>query len=189
MYSYKTVFAVLFVIACFAPFSARGVDAEDTKATDKTAQQSIRSVRQIVTTKTFAPPVAEFLQQPLASQLVTVNPDGSPQVTVMWFKYEDGALLFTTTTDRVKFRNVQKDSRAVFAVIDPANMYKWVTVHGTLSVVDNRDPVVFYQGLAEHYLNLDADGLAQWKKTALLDNRTVLRLTPTRIRTMGFPQE
>jgi PPOX class probable F420-dependent enzyme len=105
----------------------------------------------------------------------------------MWFKYENGALLFTTTTDRVKFRNMQKDPRVVFTVMDPTNMYKWVTVHGKLSVVDNREPRAFYSGLAEHYL--DAKALAEWRKTAAMDRRTVLRLTPTRITTMGFPQE
>jgi PPOX class probable F420-dependent enzyme len=130
--------------------------------------------------------VAEFLKKPWASQLVTTNPSGSPQATIMWFKYEDGALLFTTTTDRIKFRNMQKDPRATLVVTDSTNMYKWVIVHGKLSVVDNRDPIAFYSGLAEHYLG--AAELAEWRKTAMMDNRTVLKLTPTQIRTMGFPQ-
>ena len=128
---------------------------------------------------------AEFLRRPLASQLVTVNPSGTPQLTVMWFRYEDGSLLFTTTTDRIKFRNQQKDARAVFSVVDPDNMYKWIVVHGKLSV-DNRDPAAFYQGLADHYLAGDA--LEAWRKTAVMDKRTVLRLTPSKVRTMGIAQ-
>ena len=70
--------------------------------------------RQMDMTKTFTQAVKEFLQHLLASQLTTINPNGSPQVTVMWFQQEDGAVLFTTTTDRIKFRNMQKDARAVF---------------------------------------------------------------------------
>jgi hypothetical protein len=70
--------------------------------------------------------------------------------------------------------------------MDPTNMYKWVTVHGKLSV-DNRDPVNFYKSLAEHYLS--GESLEAWRKTAGMENRTVLKLTPTLIRTMGFPQE
>lgn len=171
-----------------APVTARGGDTAEAKAR-QTASSSPRPTRQVVTSKAFSPAVIEFLQRPLAAQLVTINPNGTPQVTIMWFKYEDGALLFTTTTDRVKFRNMQKDPRAALAVLDPANMYKWVIVHGTLSVVDHHDPVAFYQGLARHYLNLDDAGVAEWRKTAMLDNRTVLKLTPTQIRTMGFPQE
>jgi PPOX class probable F420-dependent enzyme len=149
-------------------------------------KHSIRPIRQIIEPKTFPPAVVEFLQQPIASHLVTINPNGGPQVTIMWFKYEDGALLFTTTTDRIKFRNMQKDPRAVLTVMDPTNMYKWVTVHGKLSI-DNREPAAFYRGLAEHYLT--GDSLAAWKETAVMDKRTVLKLTPTHIRAMGFPQQ
>lgn len=188
MRSRKTVFtAVLAALLC-APLTAHGEQADGAKATatqDKKGA-SVRPIRQTITSSTFAPAVVEFLRRPLASQLVTVNPSGSPQVTIMWLRYEDGALLFTTTTDRVKFRNMQKDARAVLTVMDPTNMYKWVTVHGKLSV-DNRDPAVFYRGLAEHYL--EGEGLAEWRKTAVMDKRTVLRLTPTQIRAMGFPQE
>jgi hypothetical protein len=63
-------------------------------------------------------------------------------------------------------------------------MRKWVIVTGTLSV-DNRDPLAFYQSLAEHYL--DEQKLAEWRGTAVWERRTVLRLTPQRIRILGFP--
>ena len=154
-----------------------------TAANEKTTARPSRDLRE---GKTFAPSEVEFLQRPLASQLVTVNPNGSPQLTVMWFRYENGAILFTTTTDRIKFRNQQKDARAVLSVVDPGNMYKWVIVHGKLSV-DNRDPAAFYSSLAEHYLTGDA--LDAWRKMTTMDKRTVLRLTPTRIRSMGLVQK
>ena len=188
MLSPTTVSTLAFVVLLFVPLITPRAEPAGAEATSEKTKEgvSIRPVRQIVMSKAFAPAVAEFLKRPLASQLVTINPSGSPQATIMWFKYEDGTLLFTTTTDRIKFRNMQKDPRATLVVTDPANMYKWAIVHGKLSV-DTRDPVAFYRGLAEHYL--DAAGLAEWRKTAVMDNRTVLKLTPTRIRTMGLPQE
>jgi PPOX class probable F420-dependent enzyme len=141
--------AILIVTAALFFSFPSLVHSEQAQEAGKVQKHSMRPVRQIIEPKTFPPEVVEFLQQPIASQLVTINPDGSPQVTVMWFKYEDGALLFTTTTDRVKFRNMRKDPRATLTVMDPANMYKWVTIHGKFSI-DNRDPAAFYQGLAEH---------------------------------------
>jgi PPOX class probable F420-dependent enzyme len=185
----KIVFISVLTASLVISLTVRSEGADEAKTTGQGAAKgtAVRSARQAITSTTFSPAVTEFLQKPLASQLVTLNPSGSPQVTVMWFKYENGALLFTTTTDRNKFRNMQKDPRAVFTVLDPTNMYKWVTVHGKLSVVDGRDPKTFYSGLAEHYLN--AESLAEWRKTALMDRRTVLRLTPTQITTMGFPQK
>jgi PPOX class probable F420-dependent enzyme len=102
----------------------------------------------------------------------------------MWFRHEEGDFLFTTTTDRIKFRNYRHDPRASLTIVDPENMWKWVIVNGTLSVGD-RDPLAFYRSLAEHYLA--EQRLAEWRRTALLERRTVLRLTPQRIRTMSFP--
>jgi len=144
----------------------------------------MQSMRRTSPAATLSPSVLEFLKRPLATQLATVNPSGSPQQTIMWFRYEEGDFLFTTTTDRVKFRNYQHDPRASLTILDPENMRKWVIVTGTLSV-DSRDPLAFYQSLAEHYL--DEKRLAEWRRTAVLDRRTVLRLTPQRIRTLGFP--
>lgn len=129
--------------------------------------------------------VTEFLQRPLVAHLATVNPSGSPQLTVMWFAFEDGDFLFTTTTGRVKYRNYQQDPRGAFTVIDPENMYRWVIVNGRFSV-DDRDPLAFYRGLAEHYFG--PERAAEFWKTAQLKDRTVLRLTPTRIRTLGFAE-
>jgi PPOX class probable F420-dependent enzyme len=184
----KPIIIVVLTAVLFAPLIANGAEAEGGQAANDRARNGavMRSSRQIVTSTTFSPAVVEFLKRPLGSQLVTLNPNGSPQVTIMWFKYEDGALLFTTTTDRIKFRNQQKNPRAAIAIMDPANMYKWVIVRGKLSV-EKRDPAAFYRGLAEHYL--DDAGLAEWRKTAVMEKRTVLKLTPTQIRTMGFPQE
>jgi PPOX class probable F420-dependent enzyme len=187
MASRSALFVALLGICVGAPEIAGSAELGAKKSMDAavTGKHTVRPVGEAREAKTFASAEVEFLRRPLASQLVTVNPSGTPQVTVMWFRYEDGALLFTTTTDRVKFRNQQRDTRAVFSVVDPTDMYKWIIVHGQLSV-DARDPAVFYRGLAEHYLV--GEGLEAWRKRATMDKRTVLRLSPTKIRTMGFPQ-
>jgi PPOX class probable F420-dependent enzyme len=144
----------------------------------------MQSIRRTSSSATLSRPVIEFLKRPLATRLATVNPRGSPQQTIMWFTYEAGDFLFTTMTDRVKFRNYQHDPRASLTILDPENMRKWAIVSGKLPV-DNRDPLAFYQSFAEHYLG--EKRLAEWRRTAVLERRTVLRLTPQRIRTMGFP--
>jgi len=130
--------------------------------------------------------VEEFLRQPLAALLSMVNPSGMPQQTVMWFKYENGDFLFTTLTGRVKFRNYLRDPRGSVAIVDPDDMFRYVIAEGRFSV-DDRDPVVFYRELGRHYL--DDEGYARWQQTAVTEGRTVLRLTPTRRRIEGFPQE
>jgi PPOX class probable F420-dependent enzyme len=149
-------------------------------------KSSYPTARVSLTLDTFPLVVEEFLRQPLAALLSTVNPSGMPQQTVMWFKYEAGDFLFTTLTGRVKFRNYLRDPRGSVAIVDPDDMFRYVIAEGTFSV-DDRDPVSFYRELGRHYL--DDEGLARWQRTATIEGRTVLRLTPTRRRIEGFPQE
>ncbi len=144
------------------------------------------TARVALTPEAFPAAVEEFLGQPLAATLSTVNPSGTPQQTVMWFKYEGGDFLFTTLTGRVKFRNYLRDPRGSVAIVDPDDMFRYVIASGTF-VVDDRDPVAFYRALGRHYL--DDEGLARWQQTAVTEGRTVLRLIPTRRHIEGFPQE
>ncbi|MHB8647092.1 MAG: TIGR03618 family F420-dependent PPOX class oxidoreductase [Thermomicrobiales bacterium] len=144
------------------------------------------TAREARTPDIFPSVVEEFLRQPLAATLSTVNPSGTPQQTVMWFLYEEGGFLFTTLTGRVKFRNYLRDPRGSVAIVDPDDMFRYVIAGGTFSV-DDRDPVAFYRELGRHYL--DDEGFARWSQTATTEGRTVLRLTPMRRRIEGFPPE
>ena len=54
--------------------------------------------------------------------LATVNPDGSPQTSVVWVGRDGGDLLFSTVEGRVKHRNMVRDPRVSVTVIPrPAN--------------------------------------------------------------------
>ena len=132
---------------------------------------------------TLSPAALDFLNRPLPAHLAMINPSGSPQLTVMWFLVEDGDFLFTTTTERVKFRNFEHDPRAAITIIDPDDMYRWVIVNGSVSI-DPRDPAEFYRTLAHRYLT--DEGYADWAARTTFDNRTVLRVAPRRLRTMGL---
>ena len=53
--------------------------------------------------------------------LATVNPDGSPQTSVMWVGRDGHDLLFSTVEGRVKHRNMRRDPRVSVTVIDSAD--------------------------------------------------------------------
>jgi PPOX class probable F420-dependent enzyme len=52
--------------------------------------------------------------------LATINPDGSPQTSVMWIGRDGSDLLFSTVEGRVKHRNMRRDPRVSVTVIDSA---------------------------------------------------------------------
>ena len=66
--------------------------------------------------------------------LATVNPDGSPQTSVMWVGRDGGDLLFSTVAGRVKYRNMQRDPRVSVTVIDAANPENYVELRGRVSM-------------------------------------------------------
>src|SRR6266516_1611648 len=78
----------------------------------------------------------DLLQQKKAfANLATVNPDGSPQVTPVWFDYTDGAIRVNTAKGRVKHRNMQEGSPVALAILDPDNPYRHVQVRGRVKRV------------------------------------------------------
>jgi len=60
--------------------------------------------------------------------LVTIDEDGSPQVSITWVDTEDGELLINTAEGRRKSRNLHRDPRV--AVLVEADPYRWMSVNG-----------------------------------------------------------
>lgn len=66
--------------------------------------------------------------------LATVNPDGSPQTSVVWVGRDGGDLLFSTVQGRVKHRNMVRDPRVSVSVIDSADPENYVELRGRVSL-------------------------------------------------------
>lgn len=72
----------------------------------------------------------ELLQERNYAQLVTLNPDGSPHVTVLWVDADPDHVLVNTAEGRVKDRNLSRDSRAAVSVVKDGDWYRWLSVSG-----------------------------------------------------------
>jgi len=66
--------------------------------------------------------------------LATINPDGSPQTSVMWVGRDGSDLLFSTVEGRVKHRNMRRDPRVSVSVIDSADPENYVELRGRVSM-------------------------------------------------------
>ena len=86
--------------------------------------------------------------------LATLNPDGTPQTSVIWVARDGDVLVFTTHDQRRKARNLLRDSRAsvtVFAADDP---YRTADIRGTVELVDDPDRRLSVE-LTRRYLGQD----------------------------------
>jgi PPOX class probable F420-dependent enzyme len=66
--------------------------------------------------------------------LATINPDGSPQTSVLWVGRYGNDLLFSTVAGRVKHRNMERDPRVSVTVLDSADPENYVELRGRVSM-------------------------------------------------------
>jgi PPOX class probable F420-dependent enzyme len=105
--------------------------------------------------------------------ITTVNPDGSPQSSVVWVRTDGDDILFSTVKGRVKHRNLQRDPRTTLLVIDPDNPYDYAIVSGKVSFRDDPEGSLIQQ-LSDKYLG------TPWTKDRPDVQRVIARVTPDR---------
>ncbi|HET9111578.1 MAG TPA: PPOX class F420-dependent oxidoreductase [Ktedonobacterales bacterium] len=71
--------------------------------------------------------IREFLNEKRFAVLATINPDGSPQQTVMWYELRGDTIVMNTTLSRVKGKNLRRDPRISVCFEDG---YRFVTITG-----------------------------------------------------------
>ncbi|MGW3511730.1 PPOX class F420-dependent oxidoreductase [Streptomyces sp. NPDC000994] len=72
-----------------------------------------------------------LLDGPVFVVLGTIQPDGSPQLSPVWAKRDGDDVLVSTTVDRRKKKNLDRDARASVVVQDPDSPYEYAEIRGT----------------------------------------------------------
>ncbi|WP_225833956.1 PPOX class F420-dependent oxidoreductase [Streptomyces sp. NK08204] len=72
-----------------------------------------------------------LLDGPVFIVVGTVQPDGSPQLSPVWVKRDGDQILFSTTVDRRKKKNIDRDPRVSVVVQDPEMPYVYGEIRGT----------------------------------------------------------
>ena len=81
--------------------------------------------------------VRAFLEVPHFAVMATINRDGSPQLTVMWYALHptEDVVLLNATRGLLKERNLRRDPRMAICVEDGM---RYVTLSGTAELVEDR---------------------------------------------------
>jgi PPOX class probable F420-dependent enzyme len=87
--------------------------------------------------------------------LVTINADGSPQVSMVWVGIEDDELCIASLSPRRKLENVRRDPRVAVtfeaAASDGEGLLPYLSVLGTARITEGGGPALL-QRLAQVYL-------------------------------------
>ena len=88
-------------------------------------------------TKEDLPRLAEFLKPTKIAVVATVGRDGIPQLTPNWYVYDDGRIAISTTKQRVKYRNLVRNSRLAVCVLTEPLAEEYVAVRGMAEIIDD----------------------------------------------------
>ncbi len=97
-----------------------------------------------------------FLQEPRFAVLGTLNKDGSPQLTTMWYLLEGDTIVMNTKVGRAKERNMRRDPRISICVPDG---YDYVTISGTVEMID--DPEISQRDIYRLAVRYDGEESAK----------------------------
>ena len=87
--------------------------------------------------------VQDFLAGSMKVQVATVNPDGSPHLTTLFYVVHDGLLAFWTYARSQKIRNLQRDPRITCLVEDGSDYFelRGVSMQGKAELVTDQDRI------------------------------------------------
>ncbi|MBP6178964.1 MAG: PPOX class F420-dependent oxidoreductase [Anaerolineales bacterium] len=80
--------------------------------------------------------IPEKLQDLLSNEskahlfLATINSDGSPQVTPVWFNTDEDHILINTAVGRIKDKNMRNRENVALCIADPADPYRYIQIQG-----------------------------------------------------------
>jgi PPOX class probable F420-dependent enzyme len=98
------------------------------------------------------------LESDALAHLVTLNADGSPQVTIVWVGLEGDEIVSAHLFEQQKLRNIRRDPRVALSVETPETnamgLREYVVVHGRATIEEGGAPELL-QELARTYLGPD----------------------------------
>jgi PPOX class probable F420-dependent enzyme len=114
------------------------------------------------------------------AHIATLQPDGSPQVTPVWFDYINGVIRVNTAKGRIKARNMSVGAKVALSMLDPDNAYRYIQVRGTVTRETTDGASAHINLLAKKYIDQD---VYPWGREG--ETRVLYEITPSAINTMG----
>ena len=107
--------------------------------------------------------------------LATVGKDGGPQLTEVWFLFEDGEVRISLNDSRLKTKNLVARPRCSLFILDLENPFRYLDVRGTARIEPD-DDYAFAERVGAKYGGADLrdhDGPGE--------NRVVVTIDPTNV--------
>jgi PPOX class probable F420-dependent enzyme len=93
------------------------------------------------TTNQMNPSQAQaFLDAPRHAIAAAIRPDGAPQLSPIWFLYEDERLYFSISLGSAKYRQLRRDPRIALCIDAGHPDARAVSISGTAELITDESP-------------------------------------------------
>lgn len=115
--------------------------------------------------------------------LATINRDGTPQQSVVWYVLNGDEILMNTRRGRLKDRNLRRDPRCSICVEDG---YTYLTIRGHVTLIDDQETAqADIRRLAIRYHG-EERGDRQSRESFSQEKRVTIRLRPEQVKEYGL---
>jgi PPOX class probable F420-dependent enzyme len=125
-------------------------------------------------------PFLDLFEKKAFAHLVTLMPDGSPQVSPVWIAREGELLVVNSAKGRQKDKNLRRDPRVALSIQDPDNAYRYLEVRGRVEQITEQGADASIDALAKHYM-----GVEKYPLRKAGEQRVIYRIRPLHAVTMG----
>lgn len=102
----------------------------------------------------------QLIESSALAHLVTLNEDGSPQVSIVWVGLEDGEIVCGHLPRNKKVRNIERDGRVALSIetdeLSEIGLQQYLVAYGTARITEGGAPELLNK-LAQTYFGKGSD--------------------------------
>ncbi len=127
--------------------------------------------------------IDEFLQVPRHGIFATNRIKGPPQITAVWYLYENGKIYIMILADSTKYRSIKRDPRVSICVDGGHPDGRAVTIYGTAELVEDMSawPDDILLRITRRYVERDEEARELNDELSDGDVDVLIVVTPTKI--------
>ncbi len=126
--------------------------------------------------------IETFLAPPRHAIVGTNRVDGPPQLSPVWYIYEDGRMYISVGANTAKHRNLQRDPRISICVDGDRADVRTVIIYGTAEIIETGHPnqEAMRRRIIRHYHDNEAEARAYMESVRDMPS-VLLVVTPQKI--------
>jgi PPOX class probable F420-dependent enzyme len=131
--------------------------------------------------------IETFLRAPRHAVVATNTRSGPPQLSPVWYIYQDDRFFISSSPDTAKYRNLRRDPRVSVCVDGGRDDVRTVIIYGTAELIEGQDERIeaMRWRIIRHYYASEAEAREYLESAGDVDSVLIV-VTPERMLGQDF---